>query len=64
MEADAAARAEAVELLPVGSVAAARLEAIAERLSRHVGLPCRQRPPLSGLELPRLTDRNQVVNKN
>lgn len=60
MEAEAAARTEAVELLPVGSVATATLGAIAERLSRHVSLPCRQRPPLSALEPPRLADRNQV----
>jgi archaemetzincin len=60
MEGEAAAQAEAVELLPVGSVAAATLEAIAERLSRHVSLPCRQRPPLPALELPRLADRNQI----
>jgi archaemetzincin len=59
-EAEAAAQAEALDLLALGSQAGTALEAIAQRLSRDVKIPCRTVPARSGLVPPRLSARDQV----
>lgn len=57
---EAASRVEALDLLPVGSLAPGALAAVAARLSRHVELPCHPRPPRPDLSLRRLPGRPQV----
>jgi archaemetzincin len=60
MEAEPAAQAEAIDLLPLGSLAGPALGAIAARLSRDVTIPCRAVPPRPGLVPPRLPPRDQL----
>jgi archaemetzincin len=55
-----AAEVEALDLLPVGTLAEGRFEAIAARLSRAVSLPCHPLPPREGLRLHRLPGRSQL----
>jgi archaemetzincin len=58
--AEAAARAEALELQPVGGLSPSALDELAERLSRHVELPCRPLPPVPDLPVARLAGRGQL----
>jgi archaemetzincin len=58
--AEAPAEAEALELLPVGTLPHGILLDLAARLSRHVELPCRPLPPSLDLRLPRLAGRDQL----
>jgi archaemetzincin len=59
VEGEAARRAEAVDLLPIGSLPPGRLAALAARLSRRVGLACHVLPP-PDLPLGRIPDRGQL----
>jgi archaemetzincin len=59
MAADASLLAEAVELLPIGTLAPGTLAALAARLSRHLHLPCHVLPE-ADLPLPRLPGRGQL----
>jgi len=60
MEDETAAGVEALDLLPVGSLAPEALHAVAARLSRHVEVPCHPRPPSPHIPFKRLPDRPQV----
>ena len=59
MEGEAARLAEAVHLLPVGSLPPGTLEALAARLSRRVELACHVLPPRE-LPLRRIPNRDQL----
>jgi archaemetzincin len=56
---EAARLAEAVDLLPVGALPPATLEALAARLSRHIELACHTLPP-APLPQPRIPNRDQL----
>ena len=58
MAADAALT-EAVDLLPIGTLAPGTLQTLAARLSRHLHLPCHVLPEAE-LPLPRLAGRTQL----
>jgi len=60
MEAEAAASAEAIDLLALDPLAGAAIETIAERLSRVVRIPCRTVASRAGLVPPRLPARDQI----
>lgn len=49
-----------LEILEVGAVPDGLGEALAERLSRRVGLPCRLGEAPEGLRIPMLANRNQA----
>ena len=51
--------AEAIDLVPVGELAAGTLEALAARLSQKVELPCHVGPGL-GVPLPMIRGRDQL----
>ena len=57
--AEAARLAEAIDLLPIGSLSPGRLEALAARLSRRVELACHVLPPPE-LPLRRIPNRDQL----
>jgi predicted Zn-dependent protease len=57
---DEAADVEALDLLPVGTVAPETFESIVGRLSRAVGVPCHRLPPRDELRLHRLSGRAQL----
>ncbi len=59
MAADEARLAEALDLLPIGTLAPGTLPALAARLSRHLHLPCHVLPEAE-LPLPRLPARGQL----
>ena len=59
MAGEAARLAEGVDLLPVGVLAPATLEALAARLSRRVELPCHVLPP-GALPVRRIPNRDQL----
>ena len=59
MEGEAARLAEAVHLLPVGSLPPGTLEALAARLSRRIELVCHVLPPRE-LPLRRIPNRDQL----
>jgi archaemetzincin len=59
VEGEAARLAEAVHLLPVGSLPPGTLEALAARLSRRVELVCHVLPPLD-LPVRRIPNRDQL----
>ena len=59
MEGEAARLAEAVHLLPVGSLPPGTLEALAARLSRRVELACHVLPPRE-LPVRRIPNRDQL----
>jgi archaemetzincin len=51
-------RISSIELVGIGALPERTLEALAERLSRRVSVPCRARPAPLAFEPPRLPDRN------
>jgi archaemetzincin len=59
VEGEAARLAEAVHLLPVGTLPPGSLEALAARLSRRVGLACHVLPPRE-LPLRHIPNRDQI----
>ena len=60
MGGEAAALADAVDLLPVGALDPETLKAIAARLSRHLELPCHVLTPAPEVPLSRLPNRGQL----
>ena len=59
MAGEAARRAEAVDLLPVGALPPGTLEALAARLSRRVEVACHVLPP-AALPVKRIPNRDQL----
>ena len=55
-----APRVNVIGVVPLGSVAPRRVHEVVRRLSRRVGVPCRQLPGISEEALPHLPHRPQL----